>query len=118
VRDDAERLRDILDAIREVERYLEKGRGEFDANELVQVWLLHHLQIIGEAARGLSRTLRSKHPEVPWADVIAFRNLVVHEYFGIDLQEVWDTAVNDLPPLKKQVEEMLRGLGDLDDVPE
>jgi uncharacterized protein with HEPN domain len=43
-------------------------------------------------------------------DVITFCNLVVHEYFGIDLQEVWDTAVSDLPPLKKQVEEMLNGL--------
>jgi len=108
VRDDAERLRDILDAIYQIERYLGAGRDEFDASELVQVWVVHHLQIIGEAARGLSRALRSGHPEVPWSDVIAFRNLVVHEYFGIDLQEVWDTALHDLPPLKKQVENMLR----------
>ena len=79
MRDDAERLRDILDAIHQVERYLEKGRGEFNTNELVQVWVVHHLQIIGEAARGLSRGLRAEHPEVPWSDVIAFRNLVVHE---------------------------------------
>jgi len=111
VRDDSERLQDILDAIHQVERYLEKGRAEFDSNELIQVWLLHHLQVIGEASRGLSRRLRSAHPEVPWPDIIGFRHLVVHQYFGIDLQEVWDTAVNDLPPLKKQVEEILRSLG-------
>jgi uncharacterized protein with HEPN domain len=111
VRDDAERLRDILEAIREVERYTQKGRPEFDTNELVQVWLLHHLPVIGEAARGLSRGLRAAHPAVPWADIVAFRNLVVHEYFGIDLQEVWDTAINDLPPLKRQVEDMLHALG-------
>lgn len=111
MRDDAERLRDILDAMHNIERYTRQGRSEFDTNELIQVWVLHHLQVIGEAARGLSRELRSEHPEVPWADVIAFRNLVVHEYFGIDLQEVWDTAASDLPPLKKQVEKMLLGLG-------
>lgn len=111
MRDDRERLQDILDAIHQVERYLERGRGEFEANELVQVWLLHHLQIIGEAARGLSRGFRAAHPEVPWADVMAFRNLLVHECFGIDLQEVWDTALNDLPPLKKQVENILQMQG-------
>ncbi len=114
MRDDSERLPDILEPIHQVERYLEKGRPEFDANELVQVWLLHHLQVIGEASRGLSRGLRSAHPEVPWPDIIGFRHLAVHEYFGIDLQEVWDTAVNDLPPLKKQVEEILRSLGGSD----
>jgi uncharacterized protein with HEPN domain len=114
VRDDRECLRDILDAIHQVERYLGRGRGKFDADELVQVWLLHHPQIIGEAARGLSRGLRAAHPEVPWADIMAFRNLLVHEYFGIDLQEVWDTALNDLPPLKRQVENILQMQGGSD----
>jgi len=78
-----------------VGRYLEKGGGEFDANELVQVWALGHLQIVGEAARGLSRGFRATHPEVPWPEVIAFRKLAVREFFGIDLQEAWDCAVND-----------------------
>ena len=89
-------------------KYVERGRTEFDQSELIQVWIVHHLQIIGEAARGLSGRLRTDHPEVPWVDIIAIRNLLVHEYFGIDLQEIWDTAVNDLPALRKRVEVMMR----------
>ena len=108
MRDDLGRLRDILDAIARVERYIEKGRQEFERNELYQVWIVHHLQIIGEAARGISRGLRSAHSEVPWTDVIAMRNILIHEYFGVDLHEVWDTATNDLPKLRGQVEAMLR----------
>ena len=108
MRDDPGRLRDVLDAIDRVQQYAAKGREEFDQNELHQTWIVYHLQIIGEAARGLSKGLRSANPQVPWADVIAMRNILIHEYFGIDLQEVWDTAVNDLPKLREQVEEMLR----------
>jgi uncharacterized protein with HEPN domain len=107
VRDDAGRLRDILDAIDKVGAYAEKGRHEFEEEELVQVWIVHHIQVIGEAARGLSPELRATHPEVPWSDVVAMRNLLVHEYFGIDLREVWDTAVNDIPPLRAQIQKIL-----------
>ena len=114
MRDDPGRLRDILDAIDRVEQYVEKGRKEFEENELHQIWIVHHVQIIGEAARGLSRELRSANPQVPWADVIAMRNILIHEYFGIDLQEVWDTAVNDLPKLREQVEGMLRSAENAD----
>ena len=108
MRDDPGRPRDILDAICAVEKYVERGRAEFDQSELIQVWIVHHLQVIGEAARGLTGQLRIDHPEVPWVDIIAMRNLLVHKYFGIDLQEIWDTAVNDLPALRKRVEVMMR----------
>jgi uncharacterized protein with HEPN domain len=108
VRDDTGRLRDILEAIHRIDRHVQKGRHEFDEDELIQVWIVHHLQIIGEAARGLSSDFRSTHPEVPWTDVVAMRNLLVHEYFGVDLQEVWETTVNDLPRLREFVEKMLR----------
>ena len=67
----------------------------------------HHLQIIGEAARSISQALGVAHSEIPWANVIAMRNLLVHEYFGVDIEEVWSTAVNDLPLLRPFVEAML-----------
>jgi len=107
VRGDTERLRDILDAIDQIERRLAGGRAEYQRDELLQVWAVHHLQIIGEAARAISRELQAAHPEVPWTSATAMRNLLVHEYFGIDLQEVWDTVVNDLPPLRRQIEAIL-----------
>jgi uncharacterized protein with HEPN domain len=110
VRDDAGRLRDILDAIDKVQAYTSKGRGEFESSELIQVWIVHQIQIIGEAARGLSEELRAKHTQIPWSDVIGMRNILVHEYFGIDLREVWDTAVNDIPPLRTLIEKVLQAV--------
>ena len=78
---------------------------------MLQVWVVYHLQIIGEAARSMSQALRAAHPELPWTDVIAMRHLLVHEYFGIDLEEVWSTAVNDLPLLRPKVAAILAELG-------
>ena len=66
MRDARERLRDILEAISAIERYLDRGKAEFEQNELLQVWFVHNLQIIGEAARGLPADIRSLAPEVAW----------------------------------------------------
>jgi uncharacterized protein with HEPN domain len=65
VRDPTERLRDILDAIDRIERYAAHGRDALETNELIQVWMVHHLQIIGEAAAQLGRDFHTAHPEVP-----------------------------------------------------
>jgi uncharacterized protein with HEPN domain len=67
MRDDRTRLADVLEAIERVERYATRGRAGFDADELLQTWVVHHLQIIGEACRGVSLELTERHPEVPWA---------------------------------------------------
>lgn len=103
MRDDRRRLTDILEAIDRIEKYAVKGEEEFRQNELVQIWILHHIQIIGEAASKLSSPLQESQPEVPWAQIIGIRNLVVHEYFGLDFEEVWNTVVKDLPPLRAQL---------------
>lgn len=98
--DQGEWLRDILEAIVRIERYRDRGREAFLADELIQVWMVHHLQIIGEAAAQLGRVFHEAHPEVPWPQIVAMRNLLVHAYFGIDLDEVWKTLETDLPELK------------------
>lgn len=108
MRSDDYRLLDILEAIAKIERYTERGRGEFDRNELVQTWCLHHLLIIGEAVRSLSRELRLQHTEVPWVEIIAMRNILVHEYFGIDTDEVWRAVQRDLPTLKRQIQAIVK----------
>jgi uncharacterized protein with HEPN domain len=112
VRDDRARLLDILDAIEKIEQYSARGRGEFERNELVQTWIVHHLQIIGEAVRGLTDELRQQHPEVPWSQVIGMRNLLVHQYFGIDTDAVWNVVENHLGVFKKDVARMLGSIGD------
>jgi len=86
MRREAERLQDILDAIAAIERYASLGRQAFDNQELIQIWIVHHLQIIGEATNALSSELTDRYSQpVPWAQIVAFRNLVVHEYFRVSL---------------------------------
>lgn len=109
MRRDRQRLEDILEAIERIEKYASDGRASFDRDELVQTWIVHHLQIIGEAVRGLSDEVRGAHPDVPWAQIAAMRNILVHDYFGIDLDEVWAAVVRDLPTLKTKVATVLDG---------
>ncbi len=110
MRREAERLQDILDAITAIERYASQGRQAFDEQELIQVWVVHHLQIIGEAANALSSDLMNQYSEVPWAQIVAFRNIVVHEYFRVSLNLVWAILQNNLPLLKVTVDRMLQEL--------
>jgi uncharacterized protein with HEPN domain len=114
MRDQRTRLLDILEAIENVEKYLARGHEAFAHDELVRVWIAHHIQTIGEAAANLATDFREQYAQVPWARIIAMRNILVHQYFGIDWQEVWDTAVRDLPPLKTQIQSIL---DELDQIP-
>ena len=106
MRRDLERLQDILEAIDRIQQYT-RGHAEFDADPLIQVWVIHHLEIIGEACRALSDGLRSRHPEVPWAAIIGMRNILIHDYFGLNLDEVWSAAERDVPNLKQRIHEIL-----------
>ncbi|NET62793.1 MAG: DUF86 domain-containing protein [Symploca sp. SIO2E6] len=107
MRDDGERLQDILEAIAQVEKYSVRGRQVFDQDELVQVWIVHHLQIIGEAANSLSSELITRYSRIPWAQIVAFRNLLVHEYFRVDLDAVWTIVQRNLPDLKNQIKAII-----------
>jgi uncharacterized protein with HEPN domain len=101
VRDIRERVLDILESIERIEKYGRGGREEFERNELVQVWILHHLQILGEAANVLRPEIQQDHPEIPWASIVGMRNILVHQYFEIDIDIVWSVVENDLPRLKE-----------------
>lgn len=100
---DQERLQDILEAIQKIEQYAQEGKTRFEQDELVQTWVLYHLQIIGEAAGRLSDEIRSKYPSIPWPQIISLRNIIVHNYFGIDLEEIWATVERDVPVLLEQI---------------
>lgn len=110
MRDDRARLLDILEAIEKIEQRASAGKEEFLADELLQVWMIHHIQIIGEATARLSPALRKSSPFIPWEDVIAMRNVLVHQYFGIDLEEVWSTLVSEIPQLKANLTGLLKNL--------
>jgi uncharacterized protein with HEPN domain len=110
LRDPRERLLDILHAIGEIERYAAKGRSAFDADELVRTWIVHHVEIIGDASRGVAPQVRDLAPDVPWPAIVAMRNILVHGYFEIDADVVWEVVTRDLPALRRGVEALLRRL--------
>lgn len=107
MRNNLEWFKDILDAIQQIEKYSAKGEQEFSRNELIQIWMVHHLQIIGEAANKISKDFQSKYSEIKWRDIIAMRNLLIHEYFGVDIEEIWNTVQTDLPELKQRISEII-----------
>lgn len=92
MRNERERLLDILEAIERIEKYAEEGKDAFEADELIQTWIVHHITSIGEACRGLSNEFQANHANVPWADIIGMRNILVHHYFGIDTDAVWSVV--------------------------
>ena len=78
------------------------------SNALVRSAVVHQLTVIGEAVSRLSAEVRDAHPAIPWADIKGLRNVVVHNYFGIDWAEVWSAASTDVPVLRSQIIEILR----------
>lgn len=107
MRDDRERLLDIQEAIERIEKYAARGRESFERDELIQTWVLHNLQILGEAARAISAAFKQQHPEVSWHQIAGMRNILVHDYFGIDVSIVWAVVERELPVLKQQLLAML-----------
>jgi uncharacterized protein with HEPN domain len=110
MRSDKERFLDILEAIEKIERYQDRGKIEFTSDELFQVWVVRHLQIIGEAASRFSLETQTLFPEIPWGKMIGMRHILVHGYFEIDLEIVWSVVENDLMDLKNQIIKCLNSL--------
>jgi len=101
-----------LDAIRHIERYAAQARQAFEADELLQNWFVRHRQVIGEAVRDLPEDVRNRAPGIPWSKIIGMRHILVHGYFEIDSQVVWEAVERDLPPLKDGIARLLRQLSE------
>ena len=105
-----DRLQDILDAIAQIQAEQTKGKAAFDASPLLQVWMVHHLMIIGEAVRAIDPATRQRYPSVPWRQIAGMRNILVHDYFRINQAIVWETVEKHLPALKEEIEKLLAQL--------
>jgi Uncharacterized conserved protein len=97
-------LKDILSACRKIEAIVAAtNEGSFLKDEVLPAAVLHHLTVIGEAISRLPADLRERHPEVPWRQIIAVRHKIVHAYFDLDWQILWDAAISDIPELHRQI---------------
>jgi uncharacterized protein with HEPN domain len=110
MRNDIERLLDISEAISRIERYAAQGKQVFEEDELIQTWIAYHLQVIGEAARATSVEFKSQYSDLPWVEIVGLRNVLVHEYFRINVEVVWAIVEADLPRLKLKVTAILQEL--------
>ena len=104
------RSADIVEAIERIREEFPATKDDLGRSRHLQVRVVYHLQVIGEAANNLSPALVAAHPEVPWQDVIALRHVLVHRYFGVDLAIVWGLVADDLPALESAVRAILEEL--------
>ncbi|MCL2659923.1 MAG: DUF86 domain-containing protein [Acidobacteriaceae bacterium] len=104
------RLRDILEAIAAIEKYLPSDKQVFEREDLLQVWVFRQLQIIGEAAKAIPEDIRGQAPNIQWQEIAGMRDVLVHSYFKIVSEVVWDTANQDIPLLKPEIERLLARL--------
>jgi len=101
-------LSHIRDAIAKIERYLSGANYEaFAGNDMMIDAVIREPEIIGEAARNLSVPFIDEHPDIPWSRIKRMRNILIHEYFGVNLKVVWDTSHSNLPPLKAFIQKIL-----------
>ncbi len=105
-----ERFLDMLEAILRIEKYAGRGRQAFVSDELIQTYIVHNLQILGEAAAKIPADQQSQYGDLPWTKMVGMRNILVHNYFNIDLDIVWQVVENELPPLKEKLSRILKNV--------
>ena len=101
-------LEHILRCIARIEEYDAEGRAKFFASHLVQDGVMRNLQTLAESSRRLSETVKASHPGVDWKGLAGFRNVLVHDYLGVDLEHVYRAVEHDVPGLKVACEAALR----------
>ena len=106
------RLKHIRDSIEKIE-YLARllhNQDNFEEKWIEQDAIIRNLEIIGEAVVNISDDLKQKYPDVSWKEIRGMRNFVTHQYFGIELGEIWSTVVHDIPLLKKQIQKIIEDI--------
>ncbi|PWR70329.1 DUF86 domain-containing protein [Methanospirillum stamsii] len=103
-------LLQILEFIAKIELYTEKGQNDFMISPIVQDAVIRNLEIIGEAVKNISPSVKSSYPDIPWRNIAGFRDILIHRYMGVDLDAVWNVVSSDLPLLKSSIHKILSDL--------
>ncbi|MCD6527771.1 MAG: DUF86 domain-containing protein [Desulfuromonas sp.] len=107
------RIQDILEALTRIESYVRSITYEQWVNDDKTVdAVIRNLEIIGEASNHIPQAIQNAYSDIPWEQMRGMRNLLIHEYFGVDIEIIWKTVVNDLPGLRKQLENVDRNESD------
>jgi len=100
VKDDRLYLIHILERIQKIEEYTNNGHQSFIESSIQQDAVIRNLEVIGEAVKNISDILKDAYPEIPWRRIAGLRDLLIHRYMGVDVQEVWNIIKKDIPELK------------------
>ena len=102
-------LKHILDAIYRIEEYTKNvSYNGFMDNHLVQAGVVREIEIVGEATKRLTTEFKEKYPDIPWKKMAGMRDKLIHDYFGVDFDAVWDTIEKDVPSLKSKIEDIIQ----------
>lgn len=107
-------LAHIHECIQKIERFTADGKSRFLRDDMVQDAVIRNLEIIGEAAKRIDEDHRAAHPDIPWRALAGLRDVLIHQYEGVDLERVWAIVEKDLPPLKRAIAELLPPLDQLE----
>ena len=110
MKDDKIYLHHILECIKNIESYTPDGEMEFKNSTLVQDAVIRNLEVIGEASKRISNDLKVTYNELPWREMAGLRDVLIHDYFGVDLKIVWNVVEKELPRIKNGLMQILRDL--------
>jgi uncharacterized protein with HEPN domain len=110
MRDDKVYLSHIIESMSFIEEFVRPGKEEFFKSRLIQDAVIRNLEIIGEAVKSISKELRNQYEDIPWREMAGLRDVLIHDYFGVDLRTVWGVVERELPRLKNSLEKIVEEL--------